>query len=125
MQTASRSALLHILLPLLLATAPAAAHADVYKCVSDGQTSYSSTPCDTKGTLAQPQVAPVTQTTINAKQVSVMHYEPVESESSKSGVLSKLGLDSKDAITIVLMLLVPVALVTVMFMSRKTSSLTK
>ncbi len=128
MQTASRAG---ILLSLALAAAPLAANADVYKCVTDGQTTYSSTPCNTK---AAPQVqtspnqlpplpaAPTTQTTVSSKQVSTLHYEPVEQESSKSGML---GFDMRDGLTIALMVIVPVFMVTLLFMSRRTRGLTK
>jgi hypothetical protein len=126
MQIAFRAGFLRILLTALLAAAPVLASADVYKCVADNQTvTYSSTPCDSKKpTLAQPLPAPTTQTTVSSKNVSVVHNDNLEQDDSKP-LSGKLGLDLKDVITIVLMILVPVALVTLMFMSRKSSSLTK
>jgi len=122
MQAAFRAVLWRTLLAAALAAAPVLASADVYKCAADGQTTtYSSIPCDNRKP-ARPETQ-TTQTTVPADRVSVIHYEPVQPKANATP--GNFGLDVKDTLTIALMILIPVGMVMLMFMSRKSRTLTK
>lgn len=94
---------------MLFATGPA--FATVYKCVdADEHVAYSSEPC---GKQAQEVNAPISVTP---------PFVAPEASATQSGLLDKLGLGGTEAVTGLLFALIPISLLAMFVLSRKSQN---
>lgn len=86
--------------------------AAVYKCEQNGKATYSESPCGTnQKVLKQPQlvVAPAAQPAA----------APAKQSTTTNGVLKWLGLDSQSGIVAALLFGIPLSIIFIFFLTRK------
>jgi len=105
--------LLGIFLAGALVLAPASAPAATYKCVENSVITYKDAPCGDNGREMTGKVSVVT---------------PVQSEPKEGGgvsaLLERIGLSGKEAVVGLLLILIPLSLIFVFVLSRKSQSRT-
>ncbi len=107
----ARARLAGALLAGLLACTPQFALAAVYKCEHNGQVTYSDTPCGKDQQKVQPQVVRVPSSQPPAA--------PAQQPASAQGVLSTLGLDSRSGLITALLFGIPLSIILIFFLTRK------
>ncbi len=110
MRTHTRARFLGLLLAGMLACAPMPLMAAVYKCVHNGQTTYSESPCTGAEPAMKPGVVVVPSTDFVGGE---------KKPRSAKGVLSSLGLDTGYGVIGLLLFGIPLSIVLIFFLTRK------
>lgn len=112
-RTRLTGALLACALACALAVAPMPLMAAVYKCTHDGQTVYSESPCGAGQQTVKPDVV-----VVPSSQPAQAHEAAQKSWGMKD-LLHAVGLDSRDGIIFALLIGIPLSILAVFFMTRR------
>lgn len=113
MRNARRTRLAGALLACTLAMAPMPLMAAVYKCTQNGQTVYSESPCGAGQQMVKPDVV-----VVPSSQPAQAHEAGQKSWGMKD-LLHAVGLDTRDGIIFALLIGIPLSVLAVFFMTRR------